>query len=61
MGAHPGTDDRVQPIPGGIKPGARMRVREAATPFNATIVMEGPAGAVSLGSAVAAKLRGRRL
>jgi DtxR family transcriptional regulator, iron-dependent repressor len=45
----------------GVHPGARITVHEAATPFNATIVMEGPRGTVSLGSAVAAKLRARRV
>lgn len=44
----------------GVKPGARVTVREA-TSFNATIVLEGPLGSVSLGSAVAAKLRARRV
>jgi DtxR family transcriptional regulator, Mn-dependent transcriptional regulator len=44
----------------GVEPGARMSVREAAE-FNATIVLEGPHGPVSLGFAVAAKLRARRV
>jgi DtxR family Mn-dependent transcriptional regulator len=44
----------------GVAPGAHMTVREA-TDFNAAIVLEGPCGLVSLGSAVAAKLRARRL
>jgi DtxR family Mn-dependent transcriptional regulator len=44
----------------GVQPGARMTVREA-TDFNATVVLEGPHGPVSLGSAVAAKLRARRV
>jgi DtxR family Mn-dependent transcriptional regulator len=44
----------------GVKPGARVIVREA-TSFNATVVLEGPLGSVSLGSAVAAKLRARRV
>lgn len=44
----------------GVEPGAHMRVREA-TDFNATIVLDGPRGPVSLGFAVAARLRARRL
>jgi len=44
----------------GIEPGARLTVREA-TDFNATVVLEGPDGPVSLGFGVAAKLRARRL
>jgi len=44
----------------GVSPGARMRVQEAPT-FNATVVLVGPYGPVSLGSAVAAKLRARRV
>jgi DtxR family Mn-dependent transcriptional regulator len=44
----------------GVQPGARMTVREA-TDFNATVVLDGPRGPVSLGFAVAAKLRARRL
>jgi DtxR family Mn-dependent transcriptional regulator len=44
----------------GIAPGAHVSVREATT-FNATVVLEGPRGSVSLGSAVAAKLRARRV
>ena len=44
----------------GVAPGARMTVREAAN-FNATVVLEGPNGPVSLGFAVAAKLRARRI
>jgi DtxR family transcriptional regulator, Mn-dependent transcriptional regulator len=44
----------------GIEPGARMTVREAPA-FNATIVLDGPSGPVSLGFGVAAKLRARRL
>jgi DtxR family Mn-dependent transcriptional regulator len=44
----------------GVKPGARVSVREA-TPFNATVVLDGPLGPVSLGFAVAAKLRARRV
>jgi hypothetical protein len=37
-----------------------MMVREA-TPFNPTVVLEGPQGSVSLGTGVAAKLRARRV
>jgi hypothetical protein len=37
-----------------------MRVREA-TDFNATLVLEGPHGLVSLGLGVAGKLRARRI
>jgi len=44
----------------GIEPGARMTVREA-NGFNATVVLDGPGGAVSLGFGVAAKLRARRV
>jgi DtxR family Mn-dependent transcriptional regulator len=44
----------------GVEPGARMTVREA-TDFNATVVLEGPHGPVSLGFSVAAKLRARRV
>lgn len=44
----------------GVKPGARLSVREA-TSFNATLVLEGPRGPVSLGFGVAAKLRARRV
>jgi DtxR family Mn-dependent transcriptional regulator len=44
----------------GVQPGARMRVREA-TDFNATLVLEGPHGLVSLGLGVAGKLRARRI
>jgi DtxR family Mn-dependent transcriptional regulator len=44
----------------GIAPGAHVSVREATT-FNATVVLEGPRGSVSLGLAVAAKLRARRV
>lgn len=44
----------------GVEPGARMSVREAAE-FNATVVLEGPLGPVSLGFGVAAKLRARRV
>jgi DtxR family Mn-dependent transcriptional regulator len=44
----------------GVEPGARMNVREAAA-VNATIVLDGPHGQVSLGFPVAAKLRARRL
>jgi DtxR family Mn-dependent transcriptional regulator len=44
----------------GVQPGARMTVREA-TDFNATVVLEGPRGPVSLGFPVAAKLRARRV
>jgi DtxR family transcriptional regulator, Mn-dependent transcriptional regulator len=43
----------------GVEPGAQMSVREAAD-FNATIVLDGPYGPVSLGFPVAAKLRARR-
>ena len=44
----------------GVQPGARMTVRDAAD-FNATIVLDGPHGPVSLGFGVAAKLRARRV
>jgi DtxR family Mn-dependent transcriptional regulator len=44
----------------GVEPGAHMMVREA-TPFNPTVVLEGPQGSVSLGTGVAAKLRARRV
>jgi DtxR family Mn-dependent transcriptional regulator len=44
----------------GVEPGARVLVREAA-PVNATIVLDGPHGPVSLGFGVAAKLRARRI
>src|ERR1051326_124241 len=44
----------------GVGPGAHVTVREA-TEFNATVVLEGPQGPVSLGFGVAAKLRARRL
>jgi DtxR family transcriptional regulator, Mn-dependent transcriptional regulator len=44
----------------GVAPGARMRVQEAAE-VNATIVLEGPFGLVSLGFSVAGKLRARRI
>jgi DtxR family Mn-dependent transcriptional regulator len=44
----------------GVEPGAQMTVREA-TRFNATVVLEGPRGPVSLGFGVAAKLRARRV
>ncbi|MBV8714921.1 MAG: metal-dependent transcriptional regulator [Chloroflexi bacterium] len=44
----------------GIAPGAHVSVREA-THFNATVVLEGPQGPVSLGFGVAAKLRARRV
>lgn len=44
----------------GVKPGARVTVREATT-FNATVVLDGPQGQVSLGFGVAAKLRARRV
>jgi DtxR family Mn-dependent transcriptional regulator len=44
----------------GVQPGARMTVREA-TDFNATVVLEGQNGSVSLGISVAAKLRARRV
>jgi DtxR family Mn-dependent transcriptional regulator len=44
----------------GVNPGARLTVSEA-TPFNATVVLDGPCGPVSLGFGVAAKLRARRV
>jgi DtxR family Mn-dependent transcriptional regulator len=44
----------------GVEPGASVTVREAA-PFNATLVLDGPQGPVSLGFSVAAKLRARRV
>jgi DtxR family Mn-dependent transcriptional regulator len=44
----------------GVEPGARMTVREAAN-FNATVVLDGPHGQISLGFGVAAKLRARKL
>jgi DtxR family transcriptional regulator, Mn-dependent transcriptional regulator len=44
----------------GVQPGAQMSVREA-TDFNATVVLEGSHGMVSLGLGVAAKLRARRV
>jgi DtxR family transcriptional regulator, Mn-dependent transcriptional regulator len=44
----------------GVQPGARITVQEA-TDFNATVVLDGPHGPVSLGFAVAAKLRARRV
>ena len=44
----------------GVEPGATMMVREA-NGFNATVVLEGPRGPVSLGFGVAAKLRARRI
>jgi DtxR family transcriptional regulator, Mn-dependent transcriptional regulator len=44
----------------GVEPGAQMTVREARE-FNATVVLEGPSGPVSLGFGVAAKLRARRV
>ena len=44
----------------GIEPGARVTVREANS-FNATVVLDGPDGAVSLGFGVAARLRARRV
>lgn len=44
----------------GVEPGAHMTVREA-TEFNATVVLDGPLGPVSLGFGVAAKLRARRV
>jgi DtxR family Mn-dependent transcriptional regulator len=43
----------------GMHPGARMRVRETST-FNALIVLDGPAGDVTLGVQAAAKVRVRR-
>jgi DtxR family transcriptional regulator, Mn-dependent transcriptional regulator len=44
----------------GVQPGARLTVREA-TDFNATVVLDGPRGPVSLGFSVASKLRARRV
>jgi len=44
----------------GVEPGARMTVREAES-LNATVVLEGPRGPVSLGFGVAGKLRVRRI
>jgi DtxR family Mn-dependent transcriptional regulator len=44
----------------GIEPGARVTVREA-NGFNATVVLDGPHGPVSLGFGVAARLRARRV
>jgi hypothetical protein len=44
----------------GVEPGARMTVREAES-MNATVVLEGPRGPVSLGFGVAGKLRARRV
>jgi DtxR family transcriptional regulator, Mn-dependent transcriptional regulator len=44
----------------GVEPGVHMTVREATT-FNATVVLEGPHGPVSLGFGVASKLRARRV
>jgi DtxR family Mn-dependent transcriptional regulator len=44
----------------GVEPGVRMTVREAET-LNATVVLDGPRGPVSLGFGVAAKLRARRV
>jgi DtxR family Mn-dependent transcriptional regulator len=44
----------------GIEPGAEMTVREA-TQVNATVVLDGPHGQVSLGFGIAAKLRARRV
>jgi DtxR family Mn-dependent transcriptional regulator len=44
----------------GVEPGARMTVLEA-NDFNATVVLEGQRGHVSLGFGVAAKLRARRI
>lgn len=44
----------------GVEPGAEMTVREA-TEFNATVVLDGPLGSVSLGFSVAGKLRARRI
>jgi DtxR family Mn-dependent transcriptional regulator len=44
----------------GVEPGARMTVREAES-LNATVVLEGPRGPVSLGFGVAGKLRARRI
>jgi DtxR family Mn-dependent transcriptional regulator len=44
----------------GVAPGARMQVREAEH-VNATVVLDGPRGQVSLGFGVAAKLRARRV
>jgi DtxR family Mn-dependent transcriptional regulator len=44
----------------GVEPGARMAVLEAAD-FNATVVLEGPHGPVSLGFGVASKIRARRV
>jgi DtxR family Mn-dependent transcriptional regulator len=44
----------------GVRPGARLRVREA-THFNAIVVLEGANGSVTLGTPAAAKLRVRQL
>jgi DtxR family Mn-dependent transcriptional regulator len=44
----------------GVEPGVQMQVREAAN-VNATVVLDGPHGPVSLGFGVASKLRARRL
>jgi DtxR family transcriptional regulator, Mn-dependent transcriptional regulator len=44
----------------GVEPGARMSVRESNS-FNALLVLEGLQGPVSIGFAVAAKLRARRV
>jgi DtxR family Mn-dependent transcriptional regulator len=44
----------------GVEPGARMTVCEAES-LNATVVLEGPRGPVSLGFGVAGKLRARRV
>ena len=44
----------------GVQPGARLVVREAVD-FNATVILDGPCGQVSLGFGVAAKLRARRV
>jgi DtxR family Mn-dependent transcriptional regulator len=44
----------------GVEPGAHMTVREAES-LNATVVLEGPRGPVSLGFGVAGKLRARRV
>ncbi|MBV9323880.1 MAG: metal-dependent transcriptional regulator [Chloroflexi bacterium] len=43
----------------GVEPGVQMTVREAET-LNATVVLDGPHGPVSLGFGIAAKLRARR-
>jgi len=44
----------------GVEPGVHMQVREAAN-VNATVVLDGPRGPVSLGFGVASKLRARRV